>query len=177
MEMQILYFIQSLRSPILDQIVLAITNILGSYGQIWVVIGAIMLLFKKTRKCGLCVIIAYFICFGLGEYGLKELVGRVRPCNVDTTVPLLVARKTTGSFPSTHAMFAFTAAAVIHTYFKKAGILAEIAAIIIGLSRLYLFMHYPTDVLAGLVLGTLVGWIVCGIADTVQKKFFRTTNA
>ncbi|MCQ2404696.1 MAG: phosphatase PAP2 family protein [Clostridia bacterium] len=153
MDFDILYAIQNLRCEFLDKFVLALTWLVGDYGQLWAIVGAVMLFFKKTRKCGIAVLVSYALVFLGGQYVLKDLIARERPCVIDQTVELLVARKTSYSCPSTHTAWAFAAATSIFLHFKKWGIGLFVVAAVIGFSRLYLFMHFPTDVLFGAALG------------------------
>lgn len=170
MDFDILYAIQSIHTPLLDSIILAVTKITGSYGQIWLVVAAALLIFRKTRKCGICILVSYGLVYLVGQYGLKDLIARPRPCHLDGTVPLLVSRPGSYSCPSTHSAWAFAAATCIFYYFKKPGIAVLLVAAFIGFSRLYLFVHFPTDVLLGLVMGVIMALLTCRVADAVGKK-------
>ncbi|MBQ8137242.1 MAG: hypothetical protein IJ174_07410, partial [Clostridia bacterium] len=81
MEFSFLYAIP--RTPVLDSFFLAVTNIAGSYGQLWVIVAAVLLIFKKTRKAGVSVLSAYVMVFLVGQYGLKNQISRPRPCQID----------------------------------------------------------------------------------------------
>lgn len=162
MEMTILQIIQGWHNPVLDKIMVTVfSTIVGAKGQIWIVLGLILLLLPKTRKCGACVLVSYCLAYFIGDDILKGLIGRVRPCNVDTSVALLVARSSSCSCPSVHSMLAFASSVSVFMYYKKAGIIAIIFASLIGFSRLYFFVHYSTDVLFGALLGTLIAYGVC----------------
>ena len=168
MELSFLYAIP--RTQILDTFFLAITKLAGSYGQIWLVVGAALLIFKKTRKTGIAVLISYVLVFICGQLILKNLFDRPRPCLVDEAFELLVSRPSSSSFPSTHSAWAFAAATAIFMKFKKAGISTFVVATIIALSRLYMFLHYPTDVLAGIIFGTALGFVSVKLCDFTEKK-------
>ena len=170
MDFNILYAIQSIRTPILDNIILALTKIMGSYGEIWLIVAAILLIFRKTRKCGICILISYALVYLVGQFGLKDLIARPRPCHLDETVALLVERPESFSCPSTHSAWAFAAAVSIFYYFRKPGIAVIAVAAVIGFSRMYLFVHFPTDVLLGIVLGVLMALITCKLTDRILKK-------
>lgn len=170
MDFNILYAIQGMHTPILDQIVLGITKIMGSYGQIWLIVAIALLIFKKTRKAGICVILSYVLVLILGQVVLKDLIARPRPCHIDQTIALLVPRPDSFSCPSTHTAWSFAAATAIFLYHKKSGIIAIVAAAIIGFTRLYLFVHFPTDVLIGLVMGIVLAIISKKIVDLVGMK-------
>lgn len=166
MDFNILYAIQNWHCSFLDSFFLILTKIAGSYGQIWFIVGVILLFPKKTRKAGIAMVLSYLLVFIVGQFGLKDLIARVRPCNIDLSVPLLVDRPSSFSCPSTHTAWAFAAATAIFMYHKKSGIGVGIVAFIIGFSRLYFFVHFPTDVLVGILLG-----ILCGVGSALLVNF------
>jgi len=168
MELSFLYSIP--RTAFLDSFFLFITKITGSYGQLWVAVGIVLLIFKKTRKTGAAVLVSYIGAMVLGELILKHLFMRVRPCQVDQAFTMLIKRPTSSSFPSTHSALAFAAATAIFADFRKAGVAAYIAAAVIAFSRLYLFAHFPTDVLCGMLLGILVGLAAVKCCKLAAKK-------
>ena len=168
MELSLLYAIP--RTPALDSIFLAITKTAGSYGQLWVIIAVLMLLFKKTRRTGAAVLIAYIGVFLIGQIGLKHLVSRLRPCQIDQAFELLVDRPSSSSFPSTHSAWAFGAATAVFMRFRKAGVCAYAAAALIAFSRLYLFLHFPTDVLFGIAMGMALGVLAHRIASKIWER-------
>ena len=171
MEFSFLYGIP--RGAVLDAFFLGVTKIAGSYGQFWVVIALLLLIFKKTRRAGVAVLIAYIGVFLLGQYGLKNLISRPRPCQIDTAFPLLVSRPSSSSFPSTHSAWAFGGATTIFLQHRKAGIAAYAAAVLIGFSRLYLFLHFPTDVLFGAGMGVALGFAADRLTGFAAKKLKR----
>ena len=154
-DFNILYAIQNIRTPFLDKFFVTITSIPGNYGQMWVVLGIILLIFKKTRKCGITIILSYLLVYGLGQYVLKDLIARPRPCHIDQTIELLISRPSSYSCPSTHSGWAFAAATSVFLYNKKAGILTYIFSSLVAFSRMYLFVHFPSDVLFGITLGVV----------------------
>ena len=155
MDFDILYAIQNIHSDALDKFFLALTQVAGSYGQLWLVVGAVLCVFKKTRRCGIAVLLSYILVFLTGQFALKDLIARPRPCHLDQTVELLVARPDSYSCPSTHTAWAFAAATAIFMHYKKYGIGVFAVAALSGFSRLYLCVHFPTEVLIGAVLGAL----------------------
>ena len=171
MEFSFLYAIP--RSSLLDAFFLGVTKIAGSYGQLWVAIALLLLIFKKTRRAGVAVLIAYVGVFLLGQYGLKNLISRPRPCQIDTAFPLLVSRPSSSSFPSTHSAWAFGGATAIFLQHRKVGIAAYVAAILIGFSRLYLFLHFPTDVLFGAAMGVALGFAADRLTAYAARKLKR----
>lgn len=153
-EFDILFFIQSLRTETLDKLMVFITS-LGQDTTIWVIIGIAMLFFKRTRKCGILMLISMAFCDWLNEDVIKHIFVRVRPCNLYPMVSIPVRHPHTYSFPSGHAFHSFVSAAMIHLHFRKTGIAALALAALIAFSRVYLFVHFPTDIYAGTVLGIL----------------------
>ena len=158
MDMNLLYFIQSLRTPFLDGVMVNVfNNFVGSKGQFWVWLGLLAFIFPKTRKCGICILVSYLVAYFIGDGILKNLIARPRPCSVDTTVALIVSKPSSFSCPSVHSYIAFASATAILVNYRKIGIAAMIFALCIGFSRLYFFVHFPTDVLFGAVLGVITG--------------------
>lgn len=177
MELSILHTIQSLHNPILDQIMLTVFNTLvGSIGQIWIVVGLVLLVIPKTRKCGAAVLLSYIASLLIGNEWLKDFIARPRPCVVDDTVQLIVKKPGSFSCPSVHTYLAFSSAMAIFHYYRKAGIGVFVFAAMVGFSRLYFFVHYPTDVLFGAVLGILTSVVVCALMDKVCDAIKRKTH-
>lgn len=157
MELNILKAIEKLQNPVLDEISIIMAR-LGTGGAIFIIIGLIFLINKKTRKIGLNILISLIICLILGNLTLKPLVGRVRPyAKINRSI--LVKKLLDGSFPSGHTYSAFATAFSTLFYNKKMGIIFLLFATLMGFTRMYLFVHYPTDVLGGIVLG-YVGAII-----------------
>lgn len=176
MDFSILYAIQNLRCDLLDRFVLVVTNMTGSYGQIWLILAVLLLFFKRTRKCGITMVLSYVLVFLVGQFALKDLIARPRPCQIDQAVELLVKRPSSYSCPSTHSAWAFAAATSVFLHHKTGGILAGIAALIIAFSRLYLFVHFPTDVLLGAVLGIFAGVIAVRCMNAVWNEGVKRTG-
>ncbi len=154
-EFSILYALQEIHNPILDKIMLFITS-LGDDGIFWIAIGVICLFFKKHRKMGLQLLLSMLCTFILGNLILKNIFARPRPCDIDAAVTLLISRPHGHSFPSGHSINSMVAAVALFLNNKKIGIPAIIVATLIGFSRLYLFVHFPTDVLGGFAIAILV---------------------
>ena len=158
-EFGILNWIQAnLRNSIMDLLMPAITA-LGNSGLIWIILAGVLILMPKYRKIGVAVLtglVLEVICCNLV---LKPLVARIRPCDVNTAVQLLVARPDDFSFPSGHTGASFAAASALFFSRSRLWIPSLIFAVLIAFSRLYLYVHYPTDILAGMILGVMTGWI------------------
>lgn len=153
MELQILHMIQGWHQDWLTPIMIFLTTI-GEHGICWIILSILLACIPKTRKCGFTMMAAMAVTFLLGNVFLKNTIARPRPCAVDNSVTLLVPFPSEYSFPSGHASNGFAAAVTIFAYFRKSGIVALIMAALIAFSRLYLFVHYPTDILGGILLGT-----------------------
>lgn len=170
MEIQILNMIQNLRTPLGDIIVPLITR-LGDAGIIWIILTLILLLIPKTRKTGIIMTAALLVDLVLCNLLLKNLVARTRPFDVNTAVQLLVAKPRDYSFPSGHTAASF--ASVTALYFageKKMWKAALVLAVLIALSRLYLYVHYPTDIIGGVIFGSLSGYLGYKIVGWIQKQ-------
>ena len=144
-------------------------------GIIWIIIAVILLIFRKTRKAGFMMGLALIMGLVVGNLTLKPLIARIRPYDVNPDVVLLINKLHDYSFPSGHTLASFEGAGVLMlTYRKKLGYPALVLAIIIAFSRMYLYVHYPTDVLAGLILGLVFAFasykIVNAIYSAVEKK-------
>lgn len=157
-EFKILNLIQEIRTPVSDTVMCLITK-LGDAGIIWIVLAVILLLIPKTRKTGMAVMAALCIDLVLCNGILKPLVGRIRPCDINTHVLLLIARPDDFSFPSGHTAASFAAVAALYlSGERKLWKPAFVLACLISFSRLYLYVHYPTDILGGIFVGILAGY-------------------
>lgn len=164
MEFSILYFFQELHTPLLDKIVPAFTS-LGDKGWLFIALGIALFCFKKTRRAGIAVLLSLAAGAVIGNLFLKNLVMRDRPCWIDTSVVLLIANPTDYSFPSGHTLAAFETAASIFFVNRRWGIVMFIFAFGMALSRLYLFVHFPSDVLSGMALGVFIAWNVSRLIE------------
>lgn len=158
-EAQILLWIQeNVRQPWLNPIVIFITQ-LANKGWFWAVTIFIFLCIKKTRKIAVYAIVSVLITYLIGNLCLKNLVARIRPYDMYSALHPLVPHLHDYSFPSGHTSISFCVAMIYYYCFpKKIGIPFVIIAVLIALSRLYVGVHYPTDVLAGFILGSLVAY-------------------
>ena len=158
-EFRILDFLQGMRIPAGDAVMCFITK-LGNAGMIWIVLAVILLLIPKTRKTGIIILAALCIDLVVCNGILKNLFARIRPCDVNTQIQLLIARPDDFSFPSGHTAASFAAVAAL--YFsgeRKLWKPALVLACLIAFSRLYLYVHYPTDILGGILVGIAAGYI------------------
>lgn len=157
-ELMILDWIQNIRTPVGDIVMCFITK-LGNAGIIWIVLTVIMLLIPRMRKTGAILLAALCIDLIICNGVLKNLFARIRPCDVNTQIQLLIPRPDDFSFPSGHtaASFAVTAA-LFFSGERKLWKPALILACLIAFSRLYLYVHYPTDVIGGIFVGLAAGY-------------------
>lgn len=151
-EFDFLYALQNIHNPVLDKIMIVLSTI-GDAGLLWIGVAILLICMKKYRKCGLQVAVAMLLTFIVGNLILKNMIHRDRPCWIDPSITLLVKSPSDFSFPSGHSMNGFTASVSILLCDKKLGIPAVILAAAIAFSRLYNFVHFPTDVIAGIVIG------------------------
>lgn len=169
MEFAILDFIQTLRNPILDQIIVFITS-LGNDGILNFIMLGLLLINKKTRRLGIVLGVAMIINYLITNLTLKPLVARTRPYDINTSIVLLVDRLSSYSFPSGHSAAAFTLASSFYFNKNKFGKWLFIFAIIMAFTRLYLYVHFPTDVLAGAFIGIFNGYMANIIVNKISIK-------
>lgn len=163
----------NLQSGFMDQFMPFITKF-GDHGLFWMIVAALLFVFPKTRKTGLGMAIAMMIGLLVCNVTLKPLVARIRPYDLQAelgiTIQLLGERMHDFSFPSGHTIASFEAAVVMLKNSKKMGIPAMILAVLISFSRLYLYVHYPTDVITSIILGTLFALIGDALAGLIAPK-------
>lgn len=160
------YIRDNLSNSLLDKIIPLFTH-LGDAGIIWIILAVYLLIMKKYRKYGIIMVLALILDFLLCNILLKEIVGRARPFEVRHYIDIIINKPQDPSFPSGHTAISFAAASVLFYMDKRTGIFSIIIASIIAFSRLYLYVHYPTDVLAGIIVGVL-----CGILSiNIYKRY------
>ena len=173
-DFQILDFIQeNLKCEFLDKVLPIITK-LADHGLVPIIVAIILLIITKTRKIGLSMGIAFILGGVVGNLFLKNVVGRIRPYDV-MDVEILINRLSDYSFPSGHTLIAFETAVVLLILLKgrakPIAIGAMAVAAIIAFSRLYLYVHYPTDVFAGMILGTIFGIVGAKLGNYIVTQF------
>ncbi|MDV4149879.1 phosphatase PAP2 family protein [Clostridium sp. AL.422] len=157
----------NLSNPVMDKLMIFITS-LGDKGFIWIAIGLILVAKKKYRKIGFMLLIALLITSLIGEGILKNIVQRARAFVTYPDISILITPPTSYSFPSGHTASSFTAAVILGYYFKKFRYIFYIFASLIAFSRLYLYVHYPSDIIAGILLGVTCGLITIKL---INNKF------
>ena len=158
-EFDFLYALQGIHGPVLDQLMVFVST-LGNAGIFWIILSLIFCIPKKTRKTGLQMVVTMAIAFIIANLILKNLVARDRPCWIDKSVSLLIPDPKDFSFPSGHSVNGFAASVALLLNDKRFGIPAVILAAVIAFSRMYLFVHFPTDVFTGIVIGTACAILV-----------------
>ena len=172
-DLPILDWIQAhLQCTFLDK-AMPIVTLFGDGGVFWILVAVALLFFAKYRKTGFSMGMALILGLLVCNIFLKPQVARIRPYNFQLQeygreITLLVKGLNDYSFPSGHTIASFEAAVVLLKYSKKMGIPALIIAIAVSFSRLYLYVHYPSDVLVSMVLGTLFAFLGCALANLIK---------
>lgn len=156
----LLWIQANLRGP-LDGVVSVWTN-LGEAGVLWIILCLIMLIRKPTRRAGVTALLAMGICYLFNDCLIKNLICRPRPYDTVEGLTILIAAPGSWSFPSGHACSSLAAANVWWRTLKRRWlkILLLVLAVLMALSRLYVGVHYPSDVLVGALVGTVGGQLV-----------------
>lgn len=178
---------ETLWNPVLDVIMKYIT-LLGEGGVIWIILAVGLICTKRYRKCGIAMGAALIIMVIFNDAILKNLICRPRPFNLydsnpelfpmwkdfnDAIFPNIVSRPTSYSFPSGHSSSSFAAMLPLLKEDKRLGIPALILAILIAFSRVYVHVHYATDV----IVGALVGILYALVAMAIVKKLYPIVEA
>lgn len=180
-EMLFNYINHNLANPIFD-ILMPVLTWFGNVGSVWIFMGLIAFLLggKKGRQVAVMLFIAAILSDLTTEVALKKLIMRPRPFEALNHVRTLVARPGSSSFPSGHAAVSFTAAMVMAYNYKKFAGLFFLLAFGIAFSRIYVGVHFPLDVLGGIVIGLILGSIlvarqsrILNLIDRARKKYFR----
>ncbi len=169
-EFDVLYWFQTLHGPVMDKIALGLTYFCEK-GIGWIIIMLLVFFLSKDKRMGLTGMVAFVLSFMLCNMLLKTMIERDRPCWVDPSIQLLVETPDDFSFPSGHTSFSFATATAIAQYSASWGFVAFIVAALIGLSRLYLFVHFPTDVIFGAIVGIIAGLLAGLLVKDFYKKY------
>ena len=159
LDWNILHWIQNVAvCPALDALMPKITA-LGNGGAIWLVAAGGMICTKKYRRQGACLLAGLAVGVLVGNVFLKNVVARPRPCWLDPSVRMLIPVPEDYSFPSGHTLSSAIGATILTRTDRRFGYVAIPLAALIAFSRLYLYVHFPSDILAAALLGVLIGEI------------------
>lgn len=168
-EFEIMKYVHNLlQNDFMDFFMTAI-SVIGNGGAVWIVLTLILLSIKKYRRLGLKMTVGLIAGLILGNIVLKNLIARPRPCWIFDNIDMLIAIPKDFSFPSGHTLASFTSAFILLAEHKRMGVPALIVAILMAFSRMYLFVHFPTDIIGGVILS--------GIICVVVKIFIKEKNA
>ena len=170
-ELRILDSIQNISMPLLDRAMVDITS-LGNFSILWIAFIVIFLSTKEYKKAGKVIVIAFILNLIIVNILLKNIFDRSRPFQVVGNFDLLIPPLNDGSFPSGHSSYAFTFFAIILfiTKSKSLKIFTGVLAFLIAFSRLYLYVHFPTDVIVGSLIGFLLGVLAIKIYDSKNVR-------
>lgn len=157
-DVEVLEWMQSVSSPALDSVMVGIT-LTATHAALWFILAFLMTCSGRYRRVGVAIVVAVVVSYIVVDLVIKPIVGRERPFEVMGIEPI-VSAPNSYSFPSGHTASSFAAATVIAVYARKAGALALAYAGLVGISRMYLLMHWPTDVVAGAAVGVAVALAV-----------------
>ena len=166
----LLLIADKLRGGVLDP-VMTVLSLMGNGGAVWIETAVLLLFFRKTRRAGVAMLLALAAGYVIGNLCIKELVMRPRPFVTHSDLTALLDPGDPWSFPSGHALSSFAAATALWCFHKKTGVLALVLAALIAFSRLYASVHYPTDVLAGMLIGIALAHAAAFLTDRIIDTF------
>ncbi len=169
MDIAILQFVQNYFHNGFTDFIFPIITTLGNAGTVWIVIGVCLVVSKKYRKYGVLLFIALALTYSLGDLIIKPVVARPRPFLEFPGQVLLISPPNGYSFPSGHAGSSFAACVVLWRANKAFGIAAFVLAVLIAFSRVFLFVHFPSDVTVGAILGVCCALLTCFIFQKLEN--------
>ena len=172
-ELAILDGLQNLRCGVLDWL-MPFVSVLSNHGEIWILCAALLFLLRSQRKHGAACALALVLDLISCNIVLKPLIGRIRPFAFRPDLSLLVPPPGDASFPSGHTAAAFAVVFALRASGSPLWKPALALAIVTAFSRLYLYVHWPTDVLGGMLLGAAAGWAGAKIGETLLRKRKQT---
>lgn len=160
---------ENLSCGLLD-LLMEITAKLGDKGIIWIISVALMMMWKKYNRCGVTTLASLAAGAIVGNLVLKNIFQRERPCWINDGIEMLIDIPSDYSFPSGHTLSAVAAAVTVYHFDKKLSVPFWIFAVMTAFSRLYLYVHFPTDVLVGAIIGAAAAFAVCRMSDSFAKR-------
>lgn len=171
MEIEILDFIQSHMRTAFGDILMPFISLLGNKGMIWLLMAAVLAVIPKYREYGAAMFFSLVIGFIICNITLKPIAARMRPFEIADNIKLLIAAPADYSFPSGHTVAAFSATFALLFSKTKLWIPTLAAAVLMAFSRMYLYVHFPTDILGGIAVGFLSGYIGKKVLDIIITRF------
>lgn len=165
------YIIDNIHNDKMTAIMSVITT-LGNCGFIWIFIALILIIINRTRKTGFTMAVSLVSVFITVNLIIKPLIDRERPFekSIDILNSLLIALPSDSSFPSGHTSAAFAGAVAVLCCNRKLGIPLIIFAVLMGISRIYFAVHFPTDVIGGFLIGSIIGIISYRLVKKIINK-------
>jgi len=168
-ELAVLDWIQlHLRCDFLDWLMPFISR-LSNHGEVWILLAAVLLLIPRQRRYGISVACALILDLVACNMLLKPLIGRPRPFLLRPELALLVPAPWDASFPSGHTAVSFAAVFALRAAGSPLWLPALALAAATAFSRLYLYVHWPSDILGGILLGAAAGWAGAKLTEAVKK--------
>ena len=168
-EFLILNAIQNLRCGFVDALMVFFTT-LGEWGAVWIFLGVTLLFFKKYRRLGAIILLGLLVGLVTVNLGIKNIVARPRPCSLNPDIELIIPFPSEYSFPSGHTVSSFSAATSVFLNNRKMGAFALSLAAVIAFSRMYLYVHFPTDILGGIVIGVAISFFATWLFGLCCEK-------
>lgn len=167
----LLWIQENMRTELMTVIMKSITR-LGDAGCLWIVLSVLFLVLNKTRRVGVAASFAMIFTFITVNLGIKNIVARIRPYEAVEGLNRLVEAQKDYSFPSGHTAHAFAVGVVILIMMpRKVGVPVFIISVLMAYSRLYIGVHYPTDVIGGAVIGTLMGLLSVFLVNKISDRW------
>lgn len=153
------YMISLYHHHVLNRIMKFISSC-GDFGIIWLIIILLTNVIPAARSMSIHMLMALIVSALIGQISIKSLIKRKRPCHLYPEVQLLVPTPNDSSFPSSHTTSSFACSTILFLFFPTYGLFAYLFAFLIGLSRIYLFVHFLSDVICGMILGISIGILI-----------------
>jgi undecaprenyl-diphosphatase len=175
LDKSLLYFFSTtLSNPFLDKLMPFITN-LNNHGELWIGMSIVLMINKdiRVKRLGLSMLIAVAFGYLVGEAALKNIIGRERPIGDEFSHNFIVKIPTSFSFPSGHTTSSFAAFGVYLFSKAKYRYWILVLAVLMAFSRMYLHVHYPSDILGGIILGIICGKVGVYIGNALLVRVRR----